>query len=129
MFTLTLTISAGNCTYTADYINQLSPGYYCDCFYDPWQCPGQGGGFGLFATYPNPASDHLDIVIDETEFKSEEFQSYEVVLLDNFGTEKFRMTTKDRARRIDTSMLRPGQYFLNFIYKGKTIQRQIIIDR
>lgn len=129
IFTLTLDISGGSCSSTKSLTNQLSPGYYCQCFYDPWQCPEQGGGAQLFTVYPNPTINHLDILVDETEFKSPEFQSYEIVLFDKEGVEKYRSTTSEKSKRIDTSTFKNGQYYLHFLYKGFIVQRQIIINR
>lgn len=128
-FEITVSMSGGNCFATNTLTNQYGNALYCSCFYDPWQCPGQGGGWGLFSVYPNPAENYMEVQIEENEFKSSSFSSFEIVLLDNNGTEIFRSTTNDKSKRIDTSSIKNGQYFLHVMYKGEILKRQVFVSK
>ncbi len=126
-FNISVTMSADGCSIPGTSTNQTGNGIYCDCYYDPYICPEQGGGF--FSVYPNPANNYLDIEIAESEHLSKSFQPYEIVLFDNNGAEKLRATTSERSKRIDTSSFKIGQYFLHVLYKGEVLQKQILISR
>ncbi len=107
--------------------NSCGMSYWTDALlYESFSC---GGGWEFFSVYPNPSDKYLDVEISEGEHKSSEFTSYEIMLLDNNGTEKFRTSTDDKSKRIDISSLKSGQYFLNVLYKGEVLQRQIVINR
>lgn len=107
--------------------NACGMSYWTDALlYQSFSC---GGGSGFFSVYPNPADAYFEVEISESEYKSSEFSFYEIVVLDNNGEEKMRASTNDKLKRIDTSSLKSGQYFLNVLYKGEVLQRQIIIKR
>ncbi len=107
--------------------NSCGMSYWTDALlYESFGC---GGGWGFFSVYPNPSDKYLEVEISEGEYKSSEFTSYEILLLDNNGTEKLRTSTNDKSKRIDISSLKSGQYFINVLYKGEVLQRQIVINR
>jgi hypothetical protein len=107
--------------------NTCGMSYWTDALlYQNFSC---GGGWGFFSVYPNPADNFFEVEINESEYKSEEFLSYEIALFDNNGIEKLRTSTSDKSKKIDTSYLKSGQYFLHVLYKGEVLQRQIIINR
>jgi hypothetical protein len=83
----------------------------------------------FFSIYPNPVDNYLDVEFEDGEYKSSKSPLYEIIILDNNGLEKLRTSTNDNSKRIDTSSLSNGQYFIQLLYKGKVLQRQIIINR
>ncbi|HRJ31332.1 MAG TPA: SBBP repeat-containing protein [Cyclobacteriaceae bacterium] len=99
-FTISVTVSSGNCSYTVSLPGQLSPGLYCQCFYDPFQCPGQGGGMG-FSVYPNPTSKELTLSLDDQSQVAE----YEFEIYDQYGylvkkVKGFRKIAFNRCERL-----------------------------
>ncbi len=81
---------------------------------------------GMFAVYPNPTDNYLDIDIFDS--KGTETESYQITLVDYTGTEVLKTSSKNKKQRIDTSHLKNGQYILRIQYKGEVTLRRIVID-
>ncbi|HRJ29270.1 MAG TPA: T9SS type A sorting domain-containing protein [Cyclobacteriaceae bacterium] len=130
MFTLTLTVSTGSCNYTVSLPNEISPGLYCQCFYDPWQCDGQGGGMG-FAVYPNPTSEGVNITYEaflNGEEKSIPNEPVQFELLNTNSEKVYTGYMKEKSVVIPVKGLPKGVYYLNLFNTKGIIQRKIVIN-
>jgi hypothetical protein len=126
-FTITLTVFSGGCSYVVDFPNQLSPGLYCQCFYDPGTC-GDQGGMGLSVS-PNPTSDYLDVNWGVSMGNMAEVDTeYSIKMYDHTGTMVFTCNTKEKSVRIDTRILKNGTYFIHVISAGIHEQTRILIE-
>lgn len=130
IFTLSLAVSSGNCNYIVNLPNEISPGLYCQCFYDPWQCGEQGGGMG-FAIYPNPASDEINITYEELlNGEDKKIPSEPVHFeLTNTNLEKiYKGYMEEPFATIPVKGLPKGIYYLNLFNTKGVIQRKIVIN-
>lgn len=122
-FTISVTVSSGNCSYTVSLPGQLSPGLYCQCFYDPFQCPGQGGGMG-FSVYPNPTSEELTLNIDDQNLVSE----YAFEIYDQYGYLVKKVKGSEKSLSIDVRGFKKGNYILHFVTKDKREIGRFLIE-
>jgi bacillolysin len=83
----------------------------------------------LFAVYPNPADNYVDVEMTDYVGKTAETELYQITLIDDTGTELLSASTKSKKQRINTSNLKMGQYILRIQYKGELTFRRIVIDR
>jgi hypothetical protein len=83
------------------------------------------GCWGMLA-YPNPADNYLDLELEDGKAETE---SYQITLVDDTGTEKLKLSSKEKKKRINTAPLKKGQYILRVQHKEKVTERRIIIDR
>jgi hypothetical protein len=123
-FTISLTISAGNCSYTVSLPGQLSPGLYCQCFYDPFQCPGQGGGGMGFTVYPNPSSEELILSIDDKNLVSE----YEFEIYNQYGYLIKNIKSTEKSLSIDVRDFKKGNYIIHFVTKDKREMGRFLVE-
>lgn len=132
VFNLTLTITSGNCSYTITLPNEISPAMYCDCFYDPGQCPEQegGGGMGLRVS-PNPSSDYFDVIVPDLvkdKEKGDGTVQYKIKVTDQFGQVVFTETTSSKAFRLNTQSFKNGIYFIHVTSKDKSEWVRVLIE-
>lgn len=130
-FDISVTMSADGCSATGTLTNQTGNGIYCDCYYDPYVCPEQGGG--LFSVYPNPASSTLTIELSDSLFTNQSTmleESYQLKLISSQSLETVYSTiTSEKQVIIPVDKFPDGTYYLSIRYKEAVIQRQIIIRK
>lgn len=123
-YTLTLTISDGNCSETTS-ISAYTTATYCECFYAP-ECDNQSPS--PLSVYPNPSTTYFELSYDELE-NDKEKKAYKVEIYDNLGNKRLESLVKKNKERIDISKLPEGIYILHFYKNEGVLKKQISIKR
>ncbi|MEB2778108.1 zinc-dependent metalloprotease [Algoriphagus sp. D3-2-R+10] len=86
--------------------------------------------WSMFLIYPNPASGILNISKKATiSSKQIETTPFEISLHDSRGQQIIAPRPVHEQVEIDVSNLENGFYFIHILYKGKTIKKQIKVER
>lgn len=99
---------------------------------DPWgNCSEGGGGFYRMTIAPNPPDDYCEIIIEETGdpvAKSEDYiEEFEFIVFNSYGLPVFRIKTREKKIRLDTSKLPEGFYYIHLIYPEGIEKAQILV--
>jgi hypothetical protein len=93
---------------------------------DPWNCLN-----GLFSTYPNPASNYLEIDIDNVRADKLNLgpdREFTATITNTTGIVKYTDRLRGFPHRINTGNLNSGVYIINISYEGYSFSKRVMID-
>jgi hypothetical protein len=93
---------------------------------DPWSSL-----VGLFSTYPNPASNYLEIDIDSekaSRLNLNQGREFNVTITNNTGMVRYNYRNRGFPHRINTASLPVGVYIIIISYEGYSFSKKVIID-
>ncbi|MGF1585968.1 MAG: T9SS type A sorting domain-containing protein [Bacteroidales bacterium] len=92
----------------------------------PWSCLN-----GLFSTYPNPASNYLEIDIDNARADKLNLgldREFSATIINTNGIVKYTDRLHGFPHRINTGNLINGVYIFNISYEGYSFSKRVMID-